>query len=345
MSEKRFLTFDLINGCTSRVAIPPISSIESLIIPSIDVTDIECKYASLKISSDGSIITPWNSDNACEKSHILVPYISSFRGTHSVDLDLACSFPTNFGLVEILVTKPYPGDLTQGKLIVFTGQFVSATSDRIDDLFTLPPELKPSENLHFLCSENGHYVSITKDTGTVSLVSPTSQATTVSLENVKFHIPISNSARSQKIQVIKPGLPNRPNILILNSSSVDQYLIVPNESALIAKPILVSLTVFRDDTSACELSVACVRYGELEVLGRVGGNQTLFLPESLITAKPLKTDDVLCPMMDGPIDDKSMTQLTEMIVEKITPVVYSRLSGESELRCLAKYARRKIAQN
>lgn len=348
-TKKHFLTFDFITRNTQQLTIPPYRPLPSLLVPSICLSDTTCRSTSVSVrDTDGFLSVPWTCENACEKSQILVSYISHVKGLHSVDLDHIesvlvsiddQSFPS---CVDLFATKPYPDqDLNQGKIVVLSGSICSS-SPRCD-LFILSPELRPACDLHVLCSPDGHYVEVSGSSGQVTLVSPLATLllpVAVSLDNVKFFVSENNLRREKDVSVlslVRPGLPNRPNLLVLDptrNNEVNSLLLMPKDGTF-RNPILIPCETFDRSSKTCKMTVACMHFGGMEMLGSPASQFVIF-PDSLITATPRKNSDILCTMFDCPLDETSKRRLTDLVISKLPAVVYSRLSGEPELKALAK---------
>ena len=343
--RRQYLTFDLIDRSTVQLSVPPYRSLPNLLVPSISLTDKTCSSASISVSdTDGSISTPWSAETACARSRILINYISSIKGPHSVDLDHHTSFPVEIvgqtapACIDVFVTKPYPGEdfSRQGKIVVLSGSLCSP--DPRCRLFTVPQDLRPTKDIRILCSADGHYVEISTGSGHVDLVSPVPDS--VMLDNVKFYVPpsIGREGRKSVIETVRPGLPNRPNLVVIDASKpheVNNFLLLPRIGT-VNEPILIGSEIFDDkSTRTCRMVVACINYGGLEMLGGFA-QHGLVVPESLISMDERKNSDIFCTMLDCPLDDTSREQLTELVLSKLPAVVYSRLSGDSESKCLAK---------
>ena len=257
-----------------------------------------------------------------------------------MDLDHVNSFPVNDQHVDVYVTKPYPGDDDEtSRIVVFSGT-VCCPDPRFE-LFILPSELRPLVDTHLLCSPDGHYVEISSVSGMVTLVSPLAALLlpiSVSLDNVKFLVKRTNA--TSPLTVVRPGLPGRPNLLVLNPSSsnaVNKFLLVPRFMD-VSKPLLIPLGWFDKSSETCKMSVANIFHGGIDILG----NPTLqhvIVPESVLSATERTSNDILCSMLDCPLDADSKKLLMAKILKKIPAVVYSKLSGEPEDKTL----RRRIA--
>ena len=334
---KKYLTFDVFDRFTTKLSVPPTRFCSGLVVPSISLLDSNPKPSSVSVSDiDGSLITPWLSENACEKSNIVISYISSTRRPHSVDLDLADSFHINSQQIVVYVTKPYPGhdEETRDRIVIFSGSVCCPEERSV--LFTLSAELRPSFDTHLLCSPDGHYVEISSGTGTVTLISPLTSLLlpiSVCLDNVKF---FTNKTTSP-LTIVRPGLPGRPNLLILNpttTNAINKFLLVPRTMD-VSKPLLVPLSCYSKTTTTCSMTVANIFYGGVEIIGNPT-IQHIILPDSLLTATERINNDILCTMLDCPVDEGSKRLITEQVIKKLSATVYSRLSGEPENKCLRK---------
>jgi hypothetical protein len=83
------------------------------------------------------------------------------------------------------------------------------------------------------------------------------------------------------------------------------------------------------------MTVANIFYGGVEIIGNPT-MQHVILPDSLLTATERINNDILCTMLDCPVDEMSKKLITEQVIKKLSATVYSRLSGEPENKCLRK---------